>query len=132
MTEHGTRRQYQRHRCRCTPCRAAEATYRARLRARHAHQQPILGSHQSASSTWRMIHSLHAEGFTHGAIASLIGLRTRKLQFDTERVTLRTVLRVHHVFRTRFCESPAGGDMAFSLANLQCPPRPSGTLHEGR
>lgn len=59
---HGTRARYQAG-CRCTPCRAAEATYRAGLRQRHLKHLPILGATCTASEAWARIRVLKQEGF---------------------------------------------------------------------
>jgi hypothetical protein len=124
MTEaHGTRRQYQRARCRCTPCKAAEAAYRARLRARHARGQPILGSHASASTTWRLLRSLRIEGFTKAEIARRLGLRRPRLSVHPERVTLRTVLRVQWLYRTVMSEPSDSFDSRDYATRWEAPQR---------
>jgi hypothetical protein len=63
VPSHGTRARYQKG-CRCTPCRAAEAGYRADLRRRHQRQLPILGRCISASEAWARVRVLRQEQFT--------------------------------------------------------------------
>jgi hypothetical protein len=98
---HGTRRTYQ-DGCSCTPCRAAEATYRARLRSRHARGLPILGALVSASETWRRIRQLRPELDTQGEIARRLGLKRPIVELHTgpdAKTTMRTLLRVKRLHR---------------------------------
>lgn len=63
----GTRAQYQQG-CRCLPCRAAEATYRAELRRKRVRGLPVLGAYISASEAWARIRVLKQERFTNRQI----------------------------------------------------------------
>jgi hypothetical protein len=96
---HGTRQCYQRTGCDCTPCRAAEATYRATLRRQWATGKPPLGAHISAADTWRKIRQLHQEQLSNADIASRLGLKRRRLEWQADVVTVRTAVKVRLLFR---------------------------------
>lgn len=102
MTEpqHGTRTCYQAG-CKCTPCRAAEAAYRASLRTRHAKGLPILGALVSPVEARRRIRQLKGEGYPETRIASMAGWRdgrSRHVQLkDVPRIRLFTLLRIRRV-----------------------------------
>lgn len=78
MLNHGTRRTYQREHCRCTLCRAAEATYRSNLRLRKAKGQPILGMLVSAVEARRRVRQMKREGYPETRIAAMAGWRDRR------------------------------------------------------
>lgn len=101
---HGTRQAYKAG-CRCMPCRAAEASYRAHLRARHAAGKPILGARVSAAETWKRIRQLRPELGSNDAIAAALGLRKPSLSLHTgpdAMTTVRTLLRIKRLHRLVF------------------------------
>lgn len=89
--------------CTCTPCRAAEARYRAGLRKRRAQGRPILGALVPAADTWRLLRQLRPEVLpaTYGAIALLLGYGYPMLQFGRQQVTERTRRRIWRLYRER-------------------------------
>lgn len=95
MTErpHGTRARYQQG-CDCTPCRAAEASYRANLRQRHLRGLPILGAYIPAHETWRQLRLLRTEYETEDVLARRMGYRDPRLRFGRKRVRVFTALKV--------------------------------------
>lgn len=97
---HGTRKQYQAG-CRCCPCKAAEARYRASLRLIHARGRIPLGAHVSAAETWRLIEKLLIERFTRAEIARQLGLKRGRLELHTDVVTFRNQLSVRRFYRQR-------------------------------
>lgn len=72
---HGTRTGYQWHRCRCLRCRAAEATYRVRLRQQRCRGQALAGTVVAAACARRLIRDLLAQGWTVGTLAHALGGR---------------------------------------------------------
>jgi len=70
--------------------------------------RPVLapGQRVSAWPTWRLIHSLEAEGFTLGSLARRLGLQSAQLQFDHRRVTVRNALMVRHFHAAVTAEGP--------------------------
>lgn len=106
MTLHGTRASYQRQRCRCVPCRASEATYRADLRRRHARGLPILGAVVSAVETRRQLRLLVTEYDTEGdttqaktEIARRLGIKDGRLRYGAKRIRVRTMLNVYRLYQ---------------------------------
>lgn len=95
---HGTRRQYQAG-CRCLPCRSAEAEYRAELRLAQAKGLLTGGQRVGCGMLWRRISSLQREGYSRADIARMLGLRKPSLQYDHERVTVRTQVKVERLYR---------------------------------
>lgn len=97
---HGTRATYQSG-CACTPCRAAEATYRTQLRQRKAKGLPLLGMLVRAVEARRRIRQLKLEGYPTTRIAAMAGWadhRSRHIQFDEQaRIRLSTLLRIRRV-----------------------------------
>lgn len=53
----------------------------------------------SAQSTWKLIGRMLEEGFTKGAIALALGMKTRNLRLRRDRVTARTRARVWRLYR---------------------------------
>lgn len=100
---HGTRARYKLH-CRCTPCKAAEASYRAALRQRHAKGAQLLGRRVPASPAWKIIDHLLRENFTLGQIARLIGCKRPILEINRETVEIRTLARLQRLYRLRYLE----------------------------
>lgn len=90
--DHGTRRQYQSG-CRCLPCRAAEATYRAELRRKQVKGLPILGAYISASEAWARIRVLKQEHFANRQITGRRDHNRPKLTPEG-RVRLVTLIRL--------------------------------------
>lgn len=98
--DHGTRASYQRLRCGCVRCRAAEAAYRARLRLLHAHGQQTLGQRTSATEARRLVRVLQAEALvTRQEIAAALGARTRRLRLHTPTITWRKALKIRRLAR---------------------------------
>lgn len=90
---HGTRGQYQAG-CSCLPCRAAEATYRTSLRARHRHGLPILGALISPVEARRRIRQLKGEGYPVTRLEAMRGHRRLprvlvNMTLDPQRVRIR-------------------------------------------
>lgn len=127
---HGTRSCYQRERCRCRPCRAAEAQYRARLRWRHRKGLAILGAVVSAVEPWRQLRLLKAEydaayvrvdGETHGRggfaeLSRRLRYQNGHLQLGRRRgMTLRNAQRIKAYYERDI------------LAGLELPPSPEGS-----
>lgn len=98
---HGTRGTYQRVGCRCTPCKAAEASYRAELRRRHAQGRPILGSPVDASQAIKMVKAMAVEGLTERELAWHLGLKEARVRWQTTRIRVRSLLKLHRVYRLR-------------------------------
>lgn len=74
---------------------------RRRIRARTSRKiLAVTTEHRSdhsfvpADRTWTLIRRLLREGYTKGALAHLLGYKTRALQFRKHRVTARTAQRV--------------------------------------
>lgn len=106
MTEpHGTRQTYQAG-CHCVPCRAAEATYRAGLRRQHARGKLPLGATISAVEAWRRIRQLQVERVSRTELSRRLGLQPRPLRVHPDRVKLRTLLRIRHLYRQLVLEGP--------------------------
>lgn len=99
---HGTRSRYQAG-CACTPCRAAEATYRATLRRRHLEGKPIFGRLVDAVPLWRQLRSLQIEGYRKAEIARQLG--ANRLRVNRRRVRLSTRLKVNRLYRLTISES---------------------------
>lgn len=100
---HGTRRDYKAG-CRCTPCKAAEARYRANLRWLHRVGKQPLGAKVSAVDTARRIRQLLIERMTKASIAKELGLKRPILELHTgpnARVTLRTALLIKRLHRLK-------------------------------
>jgi hypothetical protein len=104
---HGERATYKAG-CSCTPCRAAEASYRAELRRREAEGRPALGARVGPGMMWRQIDALRREGYTDGEIARRLGLQTPRLQLHRERVTLRSKLKVQRLYRLTMAVDGSG------------------------
>lgn len=101
---HGTRAAYQSG-CACTPCRAAEATYRTQLRQRKAKGLPLLGMLVRAVEARRRIRQLKLEGYTAARIAHMAGWKDRHLQVgDRDCVRLATLIRIRRVARFAMLE----------------------------
>lgn len=97
---HGTRTAYQKG-CACTPCRAAEAAYRAQLRVRKAKGLPLLGALVSPVEARRRVRQLKLEEYPEPRIARMAGWReprSRQVRFgQRERIRLWTLLRIRRV-----------------------------------
>jgi len=98
MAEHGTRACYQKG-CRQLTCRAAEARYRANLRATHRTGKLPLGARVPAKEAWILIRRLKLEHFKKQDIAARLGLRSRKLRLHYEAVTVRNLLKLRRLAR---------------------------------
>jgi hypothetical protein len=98
---HGTRASYQRG-CTCTPCKAAEAAYRADLRLKRLKGLPILGVLVSPLDAQRKLrqfklegYAVHEDGNTAPSVERLGRWRPRSLQLTRQqRIRLSTHLRV--------------------------------------
>jgi hypothetical protein len=94
---HGTRACYQRG-CPCTPCKAAEAAYRADLRLKRLKGLPILGALVSPVEARRRVRQLTGEGYTKARVAAMAGWQNGHLQFGAhQRIRLATLLRIRRV-----------------------------------
>lgn len=103
---HGSRTTYQRHACRCLPCKAANAAYgKAYYRSKAQGKQP-LGALVDAKITWKQIKALRIEGFSYAEIARRLGLRWPVLQLHTDQVTLRNYLKIRRLYRQIHDDSP--------------------------
>ena len=94
--EHGLRVVYQRG-CRCLPCRAAEARYRATLRRQDLRGEVPLGRTVPAGLLWRRVRTLILEGLSEEAICRALGVKA--LHFGQDRVTVGSQLRVERLYR---------------------------------
>lgn len=95
---HGTRTCYKAG-CRELRCRAANAAYHAARRRQRAHGRQGLGSLVPAGMTWRRIHALQGEGYTLSQIAQMLGLQTLQVRLHTDRVTLKSFMKVRALYR---------------------------------
>lgn len=95
---HGTRACYQRAGCHCTPCRAAEAAYRAALRRLQATGKRPLGSLMDAATVRALVKGMRIEKFTFAEIARRLGVKCQRFQLQ-DRVTIRRYLAVRRVYR---------------------------------
>jgi hypothetical protein len=101
VTTHGTRASY-RSGCRCTPCRAAEASYQRTLRREKARGQVHEGALVPAARTLREVRHLISEALTKASIAKALGLKRPRLELHTGRgakVTVRTARRIHALYQ---------------------------------
>ena len=97
-TGHGTRATY-RGGCRCLPCRASEAAYRAQLRATMARGAVSPRSLVDARETWQRIQALRRLGVTSHALSRQLGLRHGVMVIGRVRVTRETAQRVEAIWR---------------------------------
>jgi hypothetical protein len=106
---HGTYRSYIKDGCRCDACTEANRVYIRRYRTAYRQQRPPLGARVSAAQAWRIIRRFQQEQYTKAQIARLLGLQHRqgRLKLRTERVTLRTYLRLKLIARRYLQESAA-------------------------
>lgn len=95
---HGERRTYQAG-CSCTPCKAAEAAYRADLRKRHLKGLPILGALVSAVETRRQLRLLITEYETEDALAQRFGLHDPRVRVGRHVVRVATALKVQRRYQ---------------------------------
>ena len=91
---HGTRKTYQSHGCRCTPCRATNAEYQTAYRDRKRRGLPMLGSVVSAVETWRQLRLLTTEYETEAALAQRLGLKGGRIRYGRQRIRLKTALKI--------------------------------------
>ena len=96
---HGTRSGYQSAGCHCTPCRAAEARYRAALRLAHAKGQVRLGVLVPAEAAYRPLRALRLEQYSWADLARRLGLRSGRLHRHAGSVRLGTRLRIAALHR---------------------------------
>lgn len=101
--DHGTRSRYQAG-CRCVPCRAAEAIYRAKLRKRKVKGLPPVGRVVSAIEARRRVRQLLREGYTRARLAEMAGRKgghlppvLSNMRIDPKRAGIR--LRTHLLIR---------------------------------
>lgn len=104
--------------CRCVPCRAAEAIYRAKLRKRKAKGLPLLGALISPVEARRRIRQLKGEGYTKARIADMAGWKNRHVQLGRQqRLRLATVLRIREIAKFAMLEGDGldvDGDVALT------------------
>ena len=98
---HGVRATYQAQGCRCLPCRASEATYRANLRRQHAKGIQPLGARISAQEAGKIIRALLTEQWSKAQIARELGLKTAILQLKPDVITVRNLLKLRKLARER-------------------------------
>jgi hypothetical protein len=103
---HGQRRTYQ-DGCSCTPCRAAEAAYRADLRRRRVLGRTPLGAHISAVEAWRKIRAMKREGYRLAELAAYLGLKSRIPRLQPDRITVRNHVKVRRLYRVLVEGQPA-------------------------
>jgi len=96
---HGSRRAYQRFRCRCVRCRHANTVYIQGLRRDRARGRLPLGARIPAAGTWKRIRQMLPEFGSRAAIARRLGLRTPKLRLHTTSITVRSALRVAALYQ---------------------------------
>lgn len=95
---HGTRSYYQQAGCRCLPCRAAEAAYRAGLRRRHLKGLPILGELVDAEPSKRMLRVIRGEYFGKHATILAFGYAQPYLQWG-RKIRRSTANRVERFYQ---------------------------------
>lgn len=107
---HGLRSTY-RQSCRCTRCRAANSRYwHAWWSAKKTGRLP-LGAHISAREAHRLIALLKRDWrsqrtLARGALARALGVSDLPRLTRQQRITLRTELKIRHLYRTRVLEDP--------------------------
>lgn len=97
---HGTRRAYKAG-CGCLLCRAAEASYRARLRRQqHAGQAPM-GILVNAKEAGAIVRAMLTERYTQQQIARTSGIHRHTLPTlnATQRCRLKTMLKLRRATR---------------------------------
>jgi len=104
MPDHGTRACYQQQACRCTPCRAANATYQADLRKLKAQGKQPAGATIRAVLLWQVIRRLKKEHLTQRELAQRLGFKAPQLQFSRTKVRRITAAKVGHVLRALMAE----------------------------
>jgi len=97
--DHGTRATYQYDGCRCTACRAAEATYRQQLRATHRVGKRPLGTVLSPLEARRRIDALKREHVTAHQVAQALGLVHHAPRLHPDGITLRKLLKIRRLHR---------------------------------
>jgi hypothetical protein len=107
---HGTRATY-RTGCRCTPCRAANATYWRAWHVAHQTGRPRLGARVSAVEAQRLIRLLliewRAQHRAKSALSEALGLQRNLPRLrEQDRITLRTELRIRQFYRSRMLADP--------------------------
>lgn len=116
---HGTRARYQKG-CDCLPCRAAEASYRADLRKRHAKSLPILGQHINASEAWARIRTLKAEQFQNRTITGWKDNHEPRMTAQS-RIRLSTLVRLRQLCMAYLIED---ADLPVHIHGPELPPTP--------
>jgi hypothetical protein len=104
---HGTRASYRRG-CRCTPCRAANATYWRTWWAAVTAGGVPLGARVPAAEAHRVLALLRRDWPSARTLAAALGKQYDDLaRLARQRtITLRTELRIRHLYRTRALEQP--------------------------
>ena len=102
---HGTRKTYQAG-CQCTPCRAAEASYRAHIRRLHATKRPPLRSLISPVRARQIIDRLRIEHLKQAQIARALGLKNRSLRLHPDAITVAKYLRLKLFARRLLADDP--------------------------
>jgi hypothetical protein len=101
---HGTRVRYRRG-CRCTACRAANAAYWTDWRKGKRGGRVPLGALISAAEAHRIIKVLRAEFLTRQRLAEALGRHHDLARLTHQQmITVRTLLKVRRVYRTRMLE----------------------------
>lgn len=101
---HGTRARYLR-RCRCTPCRAANAAYLAAWRTHRASGRALLGARMSALEAQHLIRLMLRERWTKHQLAKELGLgRNLARLTHQDMIRLRTALKVRRFYRLRVAD----------------------------
>jgi hypothetical protein len=98
---HGTRRHYQKARCRCPRCTTANTQYSAHWNAARRTGRPFLGAHVAGREAARIVAALVADGYPKTQIAAWLGYRCRRLSrnYTGAGVTVRTLLRLRAIER---------------------------------
>lgn len=99
---HGTRAAYQAG-CSCVRCRAAEAQYRAHLRALQVHGREPFGRRIRSPLTAAHLRQL-LEELTPAQVAALLGLKRPRVELHTRSgpwITVRNALKVKRLYRLR-------------------------------
>jgi hypothetical protein len=117
---HGSRSTYQLHACRCTPCRAANASYEASYRRCRRLGLPLPGSFVPAPEIWRQLRLLvteysakvrmeKGEKVAYGGQAELarrLGFRDRHLQFSRRMIRRETAAKISRIYQLDILEAP--------------------------
>lgn len=109
---HGTRTRYQQG-CSCTPCRAAEAGYRANLRRLKARGLTPPGTLVNAVQPWYLLKILKPDYGSYGALAQALGRQSKQAQFNRRQMRASTAQQI-----TLFYQRVTEGEDYYGSAHI--------------